>query len=83
MSPVKSLISLKVWLLNFSGTKTAAIHVPSVRYLHSITQNQTISSVVNLIFVCATMYLGFIATIYAFRQKRKAKDDFEMRVIKF
>jgi hypothetical protein len=27
-----------------------------------------------------TMYLGFIATIYAFRQKRKAKDDFEMRV---
>jgi hypothetical protein len=76
MLSVKSLISLKVSFSNFSGTKMTTTHVPSVRYLYLITQNQTISSVVNLIFVCATMYLGFVATIYAFRQKRKAKDDF-------
>ena len=39
-------------------------------------QDQTVNSIVIFIFFVSTVYLGFVSTIYAFRQKRKAKDDF-------
>lgn len=60
--------------LEWNANSNKTCPVSQVKKL--IIQNQTTNSIVNLIFVTFTMYLGFVATIYAFRQKRKAKDDF-------